>query len=138
MAKSNNAVARSSFVDKNLETALERLAVASKAVDKAVTVRAREAKRNAAAVKRLTKRKTALAKRKRLAAKRAKNTPGRDTRAALRTVTKELASTTKELAKARATKALNAEELTALKAAQRRTRGYSRGVAQVDRALARR
>ena len=58
-----------------------------------------------------------------------------DTRAALRTVTKDLASTVKELTKTRATKSANATELSALRAAQRRAKGYSKGVAQTDRAL---
>jgi hypothetical protein len=137
MAKAKKAIPKASFVDKNLETALEKLAVASKAVDKAVTVRARDAKRNTALVKRLAKRKASLSKRKQLAARRVKKSPSRDTRAALRTVTKDLATTTKELAKARTVKAANAEELKALRVAQRRAKGYSRGIAQTDRALKR-
>ncbi len=135
MAKAKKAVAKSSFVEKNLQTALEKLAVATAAVDKAVTVRTRDAKKNLAAVKRLTKRKAALTKRKKLAAGRVKKASSVETRGALRTVTKDLATTTKELTKARAVKAANAEELKLLRASQRRTKGYNKGIAQTDRAL---
>jgi hypothetical protein len=136
MAKANKAIPKSGFVDKNLQTALERLAVAAAAVDKAVAVRARDAKKYGVTTKRLSKRKTALTKRKRLAAGRVKKNPSGDTRRALRAVEKELTSTTKELAKARIVKSANAEELALLKASQRRTSGYTKGIAQVDRALA--
>lgn len=135
MAKAKKAVAKSSFVEKNLQTALEKLAVATTAVDKAVTVRTADAKKNLAAVKRLTKRKTSLAKRKKLAAARVKKATTVELRQALRTVTKDLATTTKELAKARATKAANSDELKLLRALQRRTKGYNRGIAQTDSAL---
>ena len=135
MAKAKKAVAKSSFVEKNLQTALEKLAVATTAVDKAVTVRTADAKKNLAAVKRLTKRKTSLAKRKKLAAARVKKATSVELRGALRTVTKDLATTTKELTKARAAKAANSDELKLLRALQRRTKGYNRGIAQTDSAL---
>ncbi len=135
MAKAKKTVAKSSFVEKNLQTALDKLAVASAAVDKAVTSRARDAKRNTALVKRLSKRKASLTKRKQLATRRVKKASSVDTRAALRTVTKDLNTTTKELTKARAVKTANADELKALRALQRRTKGYNRGIAQTDRAL---
>ncbi len=135
MAKAKKSIAKSSFVDKNLQTALEKLAVASAAVDKAVTVRSRDAKRNTTLVKRLAKRKASLTKRKRLAAGRVKKASSVETRQALRAVTKDLASTTKELAKARVVKSANAEELALLRASQRRTKGYNKGIAAVDRGL---
>ncbi|MBV1858741.1 MAG: hypothetical protein KUG77_10045 [Nannocystaceae bacterium] len=128
-------MAKSSFVEKNLQTALEKLAVATAAVDKAVTVRTVDAKKNLVAVKRLTKRKATLTKRKKLAAGRVKKATSVETRGALRTVTKDLATTTKELAKLRAVKASNGEELKALKASQRRIKGYNKGIAQTDAAL---
>lgn len=135
MSKAKRAVAKSAFVEKNLRTALEKLAVASAAVDKAVSVRAGDAKRNAISVKRLSKRKAALSKRKKLATGRVKKSPSGETRKALRVVIKDLATTSRELAKARTVKSTNAAELDLLKAAQRRTKGYSSGIAQVDRAL---
>jgi len=135
MAKAKKTLAKSSFVDKNIEVALEKLAVASAAVDKAVAVRARDAKKLAVLVKRLTKRKTALSKRKRLAAARLKKSPSVDTRKALRVVTKDLATTIKEQAKAKVAKAANATELAALRAGQKRATGYRKGIAAVDRAL---
>ncbi len=135
MAKAKKAVAKSGFVEKNLQTALERLAVATAAVDKAVTVRARDAKKNTVLVKRLAKRKAALTKRKQLAARRVKKASSGETRQALRTVIRDLTSTTKELTKARVVKSTNADELKLLKASQRRTKGYNRGIALTDRAL---
>ena len=134
MAKAKKTIAKSSSIEQNLQTALERLAVATAAVDGAVVVRARDAKKNTATVKRLAKRKAALTKRKQLATKRVKKASSVETRQALRMVTKELATATKELARARADKATNAEELKVLRGLQRRTRGYNRGVAQTDRA----
>lgn len=135
MAKAKKTLAKSSFVDKNIEVALEKLAVASAAVDSAVAVRARDAKKLAVLVKRLTKRKTTLSKRKRLAAARLKKAPSVDTRKALRVVTKELATTIKEQTKAKAAKAANGAELAALRLGQKRATGYRKGIAAVDRAL---
>lgn len=133
MAKAKKTPAKSSYVETTLKSALEKLAAASAAVDRAVAIRARDAKKLAAATKRLTKRKASLAKRKKSAAARAKKAPSGETRKALRTVTKDLATTVKELAKAKTLKAANGTELALLRAAQRRTKGYSRGIAQVDR-----
>ncbi len=135
MAKAKKTVTKSSVIEKHLDTALEKLAVAAAAVDKSVTVRARDAKKLAVTVKRLAKRKATLTKRKRLAAARVKKASSVETRGALRTVTKDLATTIKELTKARATKSANAAELSALRVAQRRSKGYSKGVAATDRAL---
>ncbi|MBL4686962.1 MAG: hypothetical protein JKY37_20370 [Nannocystaceae bacterium] len=135
MAKAKKALAKSSFVEKNLQTALEKLAVATAAVDKAVGVRAKDAKKNTVAVKRLAKRKATLSKRKKLAAGRVKKASSVETRQALRAVTKDLAATTKELAKARIGKSVNAEELARLKVSQRRTKGYNRGISAVDRGI---
>ena len=133
MAKAKKTPAKSSYVEKTLHSALEKLAAASAAVDKAVTIRTRDAKKLGAATKRLTKRKAALGKRKKSAAARARKSPSGETRQALRAVTKDLATTAKELAKARALKEANGNELALLRAAQRRTKGYTRGIAQVDR-----
>lgn len=135
MARAKKTIAKSSAVEKNLQTALDKLALATTAVDKAVVVRARDAKKNTAAVKRLAKRKATLTKRKALANRRVKKASSAETRQALRTVTKDLNTTVKELTKARAAKAANAEELKALRALQRRTKGYNRGITQTDRAL---
>lgn len=133
MANAKKTPAKSTVVEKTLQSALEKLAEASSAVDKAVTIRARDAKKLATATKRLTKRKASLGKRRKLAAARARKSPSGETRQALRAVSKELASTVKELAKARTLKAANASELALLRATQRRTKGYRKGIARVDR-----
>jgi hypothetical protein len=137
VAKAKRSIAKSDFIQRNLEIALEKLAVASAAGDRAVSVRSRDSKKIAATVKRLAKRKSALLKRRVSAKKRAKRSPSGDTRKALRSVLKELAGTTKALTKARSEKAAGATELAALKTAARRATGYSRAIARIDRALGR-
>ena len=136
MAKAKKTLAKSSFVDKNIEVALDKLAVAATAVDAAVSVRAADAKKLAVSVQRLTKRKTMLSKRKKLAAARLKKAPSVEHRKALRIVTKDLATTIKEQVKAKAAKLANSTELALLKVGQRRVTGYRKGIGQVDRALA--
>jgi hypothetical protein len=133
MANAKKTPAKSTVVEKTLQSALEKLAEAASAVDKAVTIRARDAKKLATATKRLTKRKASLGKRRKSAAARARKSPSGEARQALRAVSKELASTVKELAKARTLKAANASELALLRATQRRTKGYRKGIARVDR-----
>ncbi len=135
MAKAKQSVAKSEFVQRNLEAGLERLAIASAAGERAVEIRGRDGKKLAVAVKRLAKRRASLIRRKKLAATRVRKSPSGETRKALRTAVRELAGTNKELGKARASKAANAVEFAALRLAQRRASGYARAIAQVDRAL---
>ena len=49
---------------------------------------------------------------------------------------KELATTKSQLLKARTAKGINAVELSALKAAQRRASAYAKAIAQAERSLA--
>jgi hypothetical protein len=135
MAKAKRAIAKSDFVEKNLATALERLAVAAAAGEKAVAIRQRDGKKLTLAVKRLAKRRGALLKRKKLAAKRARKNPSGETRRALKSTIRELTTTTGALVKARAAKLANATEFAALRTASRRATGYSRAIALVDRRL---
>lgn len=135
MAKARRSIAKSDFVEKNLAAALERVAVAAAAGEKAVAVRLRDGKRFTAVVKRLAKRRGALLKRKKIAAKRARKSPSGETRRALKSVVRELVTTTGALGKARAAKLANATEFAALRAASRRATGYSRAIAQVNRRL---
>jgi hypothetical protein len=137
VAKAKRSIAKSDFIQRNLEIALEKLAVASSAGNRAVSVRSRDAKKVTATVKRLAKRRAALLKRRVSAKKRAKRSPSGDTRKALRSVLKDLAGTTKALTKARSEKAAGATELAALKSAARRATGYSRAIAVIERALGR-
>ena len=128
-------VAKSAAVEKNLATAMERLATACADGDAAVAVRSKDAKKQLAEVRKLMKRRASLLKRKKSAAARAKKSPSADTRKALRQVTKDLAATTKSLRKARATRAVTATELKALKAAQRRANNYKKAIDKIDKAL---
>jgi hypothetical protein len=136
MAKSKRTIAKSAAVTKSIETALSSLATACAAGDGAVAKRSKDAKSFSTASKRLSKKRATLIKRKRFSAKRAKSSPSGETRRALRGVIKELASTKKQLVKARAVQGVNAVELAALKAAQRRANAYAKAIAQAEKSLA--
>ena len=138
MAKSKRAIAKSAAVTKNIEAALASLGTACVAGDGAVAKRSKDGKGLSASTKRLSKKSAALTKRKRLSAKRARATPSGDTRKALRSVIKELATTKKQLVKARTAKGINAVELAALKAAQRRANAYAKAIAQAEKFLGKR
>ena len=138
MARAKKSIAKSEFVQKNLEAALEKLAIASAAGARAVAVRGREGKKLAVTVKRLAKRKATQVRRKKIASKRARKSPSGETRRALKAAVRELTGTTKALAKAKTAKAANATEFASLRTAHRRASAYGRAIAQIDRALRRR
>lgn len=135
MAKSKRAIAKSAAVTKNIESALASLGTACVAGDSAVARRSKDGKGLAAATKRLSRKSAILTKRKRLSAKRAKASPSGETRKALRSVIKELKTTKTQLGKARTAKGINAVELAALKAAQRRANAYAKAIAQAEKSL---
>ena len=134
--KKTKTIAKAAAALKNIEIGLAKLAAATEAVEHGVAVRGKDAKKDLVLVKRLGKREKSLSNRKRIAAGRAKTDPSKDTNAALRSVTSELAKTQKELTKARAAKKANSDELTALRGAQRRLRGYNKGIDATDKGLA--
>lgn len=136
MAGKKRTIAKSAAVTKNIETALEALGAACVAGNSAVATRSKDGKSLATAAKRLSRKRAMLAKRKRLAAKRARTAPSGETRKALRSVVKELATTKVALAKAKAAKGVNAVELTALKATQRRANAYAKAIMQAEAVLA--
>ena len=135
MAKTKRTIAKSAAVTKNIEAALASLGTACVAGDSAVAKRSKDGKSLAASTKRLSKKSATLIKRKRLSAKRAKAAPSGETRKVLRSVIKELATTKKQLVKARAAKGINAVELAALKAAQRRANAYAKAIAHAEKSL---
>jgi hypothetical protein len=135
MAKTNRTIAKSAAVTKNIEAALASLGTACVAGDRAVATRSKDGKSLAAATKRLSKKSAILTKRKRVSAKRARSAPSGETKKALRAVIKELATTKKLLGKARAAKGINAVELAALKAAQRRATAYAKAIAHAEKSL---
>jgi len=135
MARTKRTIAKSAAVTKNIETALASLGTACVAGDSAVARRGKDGKSLAATTKRLSRKRATLAKRKRLSAKRAKAAPSGETRKALRAVTKELATTKTQLVKARAVQGVNAVELAALKAAQRRASAYAKAIAHAEKSL---
>jgi hypothetical protein len=136
MAKSKRTIAKSAAVTKNIDAALASLGTAVVAGDSAVAKRSKDGKSFATASKRLSRKRAILSKRKRLSAKRAKASPSGETRRALRAVIKELATTKKQMVKARAVQGVNAVELAALKAAQRRANAYAKAIAQAEKSLA--
>ena len=138
MAKTKRTIAKSAAVTKNIEAALASLGTACVAGDAAVAKRSKDGKGLAASTKRLSKKSATLTKRKRLSAKRARSAPSGETRKALRSVFKELATTKKQLVKARAAKGVNAVELAALKAAQRRATAYAKAIAHAEKSLSKR
>ena len=135
MAGKKRAIAKSTAVTKNIETALAALGAACVAGDRAVATRSKGGKSLTATTKRLSRKRAILTKRKRTSAKRAKAAPSGETRKALRAVAKELATTKSQLDKTRAAKGANAVELAALKAAQRRTNAYAKAIVQAEAAL---
>ena len=135
MAKKKRAIAKSAAVTKSIETALASLGTACDAGDSAVAKRSKDAKSLATATKRLSRKRAILIKRKRLSAKRAKASPSGETRRAVRAVIKELATTKTQLGKARTAKGINAVELAALKAAQRRATAYAKAIAHAEKSL---
>ena len=135
VARKKRAIAKSTAVVKNIETALAALGTACVAGDGAVATRSKDGKSLALTTKRLSKKRATLTKRKRISAKRAKASPSGETRKALRTVVKELATTKIQLAKAKVVKAANAAELADLKAAQRRATAYAKAIVQAEAAL---
>lgn len=135
MAK-KKTIAKSAAVTKSIETALASLGTACAAGDGAVAKRSKDAKSLATATKRLSRKRAILIKRKRISAKRAKASPSGETRRAVRAVIKELATTKKLLGKARTAKGINAVELAALKAAQRRATAYAKAIAHAEKSLA--
>jgi hypothetical protein len=135
MAKKKRAIAKSAAVTKNIEAALASLGTACVAGDSAVAKRSKDAKSLGTATKRLSRKRAILLKRKKLSAKRAKASPSGETRRTLRAVIKELATTKVQLGKARTAKGINAVELAALKAAQRRATAYAKAIAHAEKSL---
>lgn len=134
-ARRKPTIAKSASIDKNIETAIEKLTAASLDGGKAVATRTKEGKKLTAAVRRLSKKRATLMRRKKTATTRAKNAPSAETRGALRTVLKDITSVTKELDKLRPQKNANAEELAALKAGERKATAYLKSIEKADKVL---
>ena len=133
--KARKSIPKTAVVESNLETAMQRLAMACQAGDSAVAVRSSDGKKLATAVKRLSKRRATLLKRKKTTANKLSREPNRENRSAFKAVQKELATTKKELDKARVAKAANLAELTTMRAAQKRANAYKKAIASADKTL---
>lgn len=135
MPKTKKSVAKGAAVAKNIETALEKLTAACVDGEKAIAVRAKDAKSMMTAIRRLNKKRAALLKRKKTATNRLKKDGSAANKAALRATVKELAGVDKELPKLRAGKTENGDELVALKAAFRLASAYLKALATADKQL---
>jgi len=129
------AVVKSAAIAKTLDSALAGLTSICEGGVKAVNERAKEAKKNAAASKRLSKKRMTLSKRKRAAAARLKKDATADNRKALSAVVKELGMVTREIAKVKKAKDANNAELAGLRATVKRATAYMKGVTAADRVL---
>jgi hypothetical protein len=135
MAKARKSIPKSTAVESNLATAMQKLALACEAGDSAVAVRSKDGKKLASTVKRLAKRKASLLKRKKTTTVKVAREPNRENRSALKAVIKDLAKTGKELDKARGEKAANLTELNALRSAQKRANAYKKAIAQANKSM---
>lgn len=135
MATRRRTVAKSTSVERNIATALEKLNAARRDGDRAVATRSRTSRKLSVESRRLNRRRGTLLRRKAAADKRARATPSVATRKALREAVSELAATRKALAKVRTAKAINSPELAALRAALRQADAYSKAIAQADKVL---
>ena len=129
------AIAKSSSLTANIDTALERLTAAYNDGDNAISVQSKQNSTLATNIKRLSKKRATLMKRKKTATTKAKKAPGADTRKALSSVVKEITSTSKELTKLRAQKSTVSEELTALKVSHKKASAYLTAIEKADKVL---
>jgi len=134
MAKAKPVV-KAVALDKTINASVESLSKATSAANLAVTAKSAEAKKLTAEVRRHTKKKGILTRRNKLVTAKLKKSPDAENKKTVATVAKELKMTAVVLDKARASKAVVAEELSALKAAQKRLIAYSKAITIVDKAL---
>ena len=128
-------VVKAVALDKIINASVESLSKATSAANLAVTAKSAEAKKLTAEDRRHTKKKGILTRRNKLVAAKLKKSPDAANKKTVATVAKELKMTTAVLDKARASKAVVAAELSALKVAQKRLTAYSKAIATVDKAL---
>ncbi len=129
------AVVKSAAIAKTLDSALAGLTSICDSGEKAVTTRAKEAKKLSASSKRLSKKRMTLNKRKKTATARLKKDGTAVNRKALSAVVKELGMVTREIARTKKTKDANNAELTGLRETVKRAKAYMKGVTSADRVL---
>lgn len=134
MAKAKPVI-KAAALDKTISTATESLNKACGEANTAVTVKALEAKKLTAEVKRLTKKKSVLIKRSKTAATKLKKDANAINKKAMLTVTKEKKVTQSALDKARTSKAVASTELAALKAASKRLTAYTKSISAIEKVL---
>jgi len=129
------AVVTSAAMAKTLESALAGLATICESGAKAVDSRSKDAKKQAAAFKRLSKKRMTLNKRKKVQAAKIKKDPSADNKKALKATEKDLAVTGRELASCKKTRDANNAELSGLRDSVKRASAYAKGVAAADKKL---
>ncbi len=136
MAKAKTkTIIKAAALDKTIDTSTDALNVACSSADSAVTAKTAEAKKLTAEVKRFTKKKTTLTKRNKTAAAKVKKDANAANKKAAASVAKDVKATKSALDKARANKAVVAEELAALKAASKRLTAYTKAISAADKVL---
>ena len=135
MAVKKKPLIKSSMAKSKLETAVSVLSAACEEGNKAIIARAKDGKKNALLVSRLSKRRTALVKRKSAAAARLKKDASADNRKALNAVNKDIKSVSSELKKAKSVKDANNLELSGLRATLKSANAYMKAIAAADRVL---
>ena len=135
MAVKKKPLIKSSMAKSKLETAVSVLSAACEEGNKAIIARAKDGKKNASLVSRLSKRRTALVKRKSAAAARLKKDASADNRKALNAVNKDIKSVSSELKKAKSVKDANNLELSGLRATLKSANAYMKAIAAADRVL---
>ena len=135
-AKKRATVTKNSVIANSIEASVATMMTSLNKVDKAVAVSAKESKKLLAESRRLRKRRASLlGKKKRAIAANKRNSTG-DTRKAVKSTKAELAKVTKEAAKSTAARAAVTTELAGLKSSQKELAAYVKGIAAVDRKLA--
>jgi regulator of replication initiation timing len=135
-AKKRATVTKNSVIANSIEASVTTLMASLEKVDKAVAVSAAESKKLMTESRRLKKRRASLMGKKKRATAANKKNPTAVTRKAVKSISAELAKVTKELVKSTAARSAVIAELAGLKVSQKALSAYVKGIAAVDRKLA--
>lgn len=135
MAVKKKTMIKSNVAKNRFEAAIVALSTTCEEGNKAVDARAKQGKKNAALVARLSKKRTALLKRKKTAAIRLKKDSSADNHKALSIVTKDINAVAKDLKKAKSGKDANNLELSGLRATLKSANAYMKAISVADKIL---
>jgi len=129
------AVVKSAAMAKTLDSALAGLATICDSGSKAIDSRSKDAKKFAAAFKRLSKKRLTLNKRKKALAAKIRKDASADNKKALKATEKELVTVGREIASCKKSRDANNLELSGLRDSVKRASAYAKGVAAADKKL---